>query len=133
MEFLLDTNICIYIIKRKPVQVFKRFRELKPGDVAISSITFAELQYGVQKSSMPEKNQQAIEQFLLPLEIVDFNAKASVEYGVIRSDLEKRGIPIGSLDFLIAAHAKSLGLTLVTNNLREFSRIKGLKLVNWAE
>ena len=130
-EYLLDTNICIYIIKKKPEQVFNRFRELSPGAIAISSITMAEMQYGVHKSSLPKKNQKALEQFLLPLDIVDFNAMAAVEYGKIRAALEKKGKPIGSLDFLIGAHAKSLGLTLVTNNIREFSRIDDLKIENW--
>jgi len=129
--YILDTNICIYIIKRKPVSVFNRFKELTPGSVGISSITLAELQYGIGKSSKPIQNQEALEQFILPLEIIDFNFSAATEYGKIRSDLEKKGTPIGSLDMLIAAHAKSVGAVLVTNNTKEFERVTDLKIENW--
>jgi len=114
MEYLLDTNICIYIIKKRPANVFVRFKDLSVGSVGISSITLAELQFGVMKSSNPEKNQEALDRFLTPLEIVDFDYNATIEYGKIRADLEKKGIPIGPLDTLIAAHAKSLDLILVT-------------------
>jgi tRNA(fMet)-specific endonuclease VapC len=132
MEYLLDTNICIYIIKKKPSEVFDKFISLTPGDIGISSITLAELQYGVEKSSNSEKNREALEKFLTPIEIIDFGHEASVEYGKIRSALEKKGIPIGPLDMLIASHAKSLDVVLVTNNVREFERIEGLKIENWA-
>lgn len=108
-EYILDTNICIYIIKKKPERVFNRFKELTPGKVGISSITLAEMQFGIDKSSKPIQNQEALDQFLLPLEILDFDAKAAIEYGRIRSALEKKGTPSGSLDMLIAAHAKSVG------------------------
>ena len=131
IEYILDTNICIYIIKKKPEIVFDKFRSLSPGKVAISAITLAEMQYGIEKSSKPIKNQEALLQFLLPLEILEFDAKASIEYGKIRSSLEKQGIPIGSIDMFIAAHAKSAGAVLVTNNTKEFSRVKDLKLENW--
>lgn len=130
-EYILDTNICIYIIKRKPETVFNRFKELTPGNVGISSITLAEMQYGIDKSSKPDQNQGALDQFLLPLEILDFDAKAAIEYGRIRSALEKKGTPIGSLDMLIAAHAKSVGAILVTNNMKEFNRVSGLSTENW--
>ena len=130
-EYILDTNICIYIIKKKPESVFNKFRELTPGEVGISSITLAEMQYGIGKSSKPGQNQEALNQFLLPLEILDFNTKAAIEYGRIRSVLEKKGTPIGSLDMLIAAQAKSVGTVLVTNNTKEFKRVAGLKLENW--
>jgi len=133
MEYLLDTNICIYIIKKNPIIVFDKFRGLSVGSVGISSITLAELQYGIMKSSYPEKNQEALDKFLTPLEILDFDYKATIEYGKIRADLEKIGTPIGPLNTLIAAHAKSLDLTLVTNNVREFERIFGLKTVNWTK
>lgn len=132
-EFLLDTNICIYIIKKKPNQVFKKFKELIPGSVAISSITLAEMQYGINKSSKPKKNQEALDQFLFPLDILDFNAKAAMEYGQIRAELEKQGNLIGSLDLLIAAHARSLGVPVVTNNMKEFTRVTSLKVVNWVD
>lgn len=132
-EFLLDTNICIYIIKKKPNQVFEKFKELMPGSVAISSIKLAEMQYGINKSSKPKANQEALDQFLFPLDILDFNAKAAMEYGQIRAELEKLGKPIGSLDLLIAAHARSLGVTVVTNNTKEFTRVENLKVVNWVD
>lgn len=133
MRFILDTNICIYIIKKKPVQVFKRLLNLPLGKVGISSITMAELEYGVKKSLQPEKNQLALNQFLIPLEIFDFDSTAAFEYGIIRAELERKGTPIGSLDTLIAAHARSLELTLVTNNEREFERVTGLRIENWVK
>ncbi|MGL5944408.1 MAG: type II toxin-antitoxin system tRNA(fMet)-specific endonuclease VapC [Waterburya sp.] len=131
MKFLLDTNICIYIIKQKPPEVLHKFNTYQVGDIGISSITVAELEFGVQKSQYPAKNQQALAQFLLPLEIVNFDNAAATIYGNIRAILEKQGTPIGSLDTLIAAHAFSLQVTLITNNVREFSRVPNLKLENW--
>jgi tRNA(fMet)-specific endonuclease VapC len=131
MKFLLDTNICIYIIKQKPLEVLHKFNTYQVGDIGISSITVAELEFGVQKSQYPAKNQQALAQFLLPLEIVNFDNAAATIYGNIRAILEKQGTPIGSLDSLIAAHALSLQVTLITNNVREFSRLPNLKLENW--
>lgn len=131
MEYLLDTNICIYIIKQKPISVFDKFKSMQIGSIGISTITLSELQYGIMKSSNPEKNQEALDKFLTPLEIIDFNVDAAIVYGSIRTDLEKLGTPIGPLDTLIAAHAKSLDLTLVTNNAKEFERIPALKIENW--
>ncbi len=131
MEYLLDTNICIYIIKKKPVNVFEKFKTLEIGSIGISSITLAELRYGIMKSSDIEKNSVALERFITPLDIIDFDTNAAIEYGKIRADLEKKGTPIGPLDMLIASHAKSLDLTLVTNNEREFNRISELKIENW--
>jgi tRNA(fMet)-specific endonuclease VapC len=128
---LLDTNICIYIIKKKPVEVFEKFKNLTIGDVGISSITLAELQYGIEKSSSPEKNREALEKFLTPIEILEYGYDATVEYGKIRAELEKKGVPIGPLDMLIASHAKSLDMVLVTNNIREFERVADLKIENW--
>ncbi len=130
---MLDTNICIYIIKKKPVRVFEIFNALKVGDVCISSITLAELQYGVYKSQFPERNKIALVNFLAPITILPFSDRASVSYGRIRADLEKRGQIIGSYDLLIAAHALSEELILITNNTKEFSRIQNLTLKNWAE
>ena len=132
MRYLLDTNICIYLIRKKPPQVLRKFNTYSVGEVAISSITVAELQFGVQKSQYPSQNQRALEQFLVPLTIVDFDYKAAIAYGRIRATLEGQGTPIGPLDTLIAAHALSLNVTLVTNNIREFSRVPDLKLANWA-
>ena len=131
MNYILDTNICIYMIKQKPASVLNRFRQLQIGDVMVSSITVAELEYGVQKSSWVERNQQALHQFLLRLEIVSFDAQDGVIYGKIRGYLEKEGTPIGGLDMLIAAQAMRLNATLVTNNVREFERIPQLLVENW--
>ena len=133
MEYLLDTNICIYIIKKRPIGVFEKFKSLSIGSIGISSITLAELQYGIMKSSFPEKNQEALDKFITPLEIIDFDYNATIEYGKIRADLERRGTSIGPLDTLIAAHAKSLDLILVTNNEKEFEWILGLKVENWTK
>lgn len=130
MKFLLDTNICIYIINARPVQVLARFRGEVTGDIGISAITAAELAYGVAKSGSA-RNRAALEKFFVPLEIAAFDADAWWRYGDIRADLERRGQPIGSLDTLIAAHALALDTTLVTNNMTEFSRVPGLRLENW--
>lgn len=131
MIYLLDTNICIYIIKKRPSEVFERFNNLRPGDVGISTITLAELQYGAEKSSYPVKNKAALAKFLIPLEIIDFDYWSAIDYGKIRSDLERKGTPIGPLDLLIAAQAVHMGVILVTNNVREFNRIDGLSIENW--
>ena len=132
MRYSLDTNICIYIIKKRPAVVLQKFRTHSVGEIGISSITVAELQYGVEKSKYGARNQQALEQFLTPLAIADFGPSAAQIYGKIRTTLEAKGTPIGPLDTLIAAHALSLGVTLVTNNTKEFSRIPSLELANWA-
>lgn len=129
-RYLLDTNICIYIINRKPPEVFRHFDGLSVGDIAISSITGAELAHGVAKSGSP-RNQQALDKFLTPLDILPFDMQAMQHYGRLRAQLERQGMPIGPLDTLIAAHALALGCTLVTNNLREFERVPGLALENW--
>jgi tRNA(fMet)-specific endonuclease VapC len=131
MQFLLDTNTCIYIIKNKPPQVLAKFQTLDISDVGISSITVAELEYGVYKSQRQEQNRAALSQFLIPLEILSFDGQATQIYGRIRAELERQGIVIGSMDMLIASQAISLGLTLVTNNVRELSRIPELALENW--
>lgn len=131
MRYMLDTNICIYLIKRKPLVVVQKLRSLAISDVAISSITLAELEYGVAKSSRPEQNTEALQGFLAPLEILPFDDGAACRYGEIRAYLEKEGKVIGGMDMLIAAHADSLGCTLVSNNLREFERVPGLLLENW--
>ena len=131
MKLLLDTNICIYIIKQQPAAVLKRFLEFQVGDIGISSITLAELRYGVAKSTHREKNAKALDEFIIPLEIVSFDEQAVQVYGDIRAALEKAGNPIGSMDMLIAAHAVSLGIPLVTNNTREFKRIPDLTILDW--
>lgn len=132
MKYMLDTNICIYLIKQKPAKVLKHFQSHAVGDIGISAITLAELRYGVSKSMHVEKNRQALEEFVLPLEIVDFDEEAAGEYGIIRANLERAGKPIGAMDMLIGAHARALGITLVTNNLKEFRQIRDLKVVNWS-
>ena len=131
MKFLLDTNICIYLIKQKPPEVLQKFNTYQVGDIGISSISVAELKFGVQKSQFTNKNDRALEKFLLPLQIVDFNRAAADTYGTVRAMLEKKGTPIGSLDTLIAAHALSLGVILITHNEKEFNRVPNLKLDNW--
>ncbi len=131
MKILLDTNICIYLIKKKPKQVLDRINEYAVGNIGLSSITVAELAFGVQKSQKREQNQDALMQFLATLEIAAFDARAATSYGIIRAQLEKRGTPIGSMDTLIAGHAASLGVTLITNNVKEFSRVPDLVVENW--
>lgn len=132
MKYMLDTNICIYLINRNPQHVRRHFLAQTLDDIGVSSITVAELQYGIQKSRYPEENRNALELFLLPLLIADFDVLAAIAYGGLRVTLEKVGTPIGALDALIAAHALSLNVTLVTNNTREFSRVPGLQIANWA-
>ncbi len=129
---LLDTNICIYIINARPAAVLARFHRYRLGEIGLSSVVAAELAYGVAKSAS-ERNRKALEMFLAPLELLSFDEKAVWAYGELRADLERRGQPMGSLDTMIAAHALSLNAVLVTNNTREFSRVKGLQLENWAE
>lgn len=133
MRYMLDTNICIYAIKHKPEQVFLKLQEHDPSEVCISSVTYAELVHGVEKSQLVEKNRLALALLLANIEIMDFDSSAAESYGKIRADLEKAGKPIGALDIMIAGHAKSLGYTVVTNNTKEFIRVNGLKLENWAE
>lgn len=132
MKYLLDTNVCIYLIKEQPAQVIKRFSACEIGEVGVSAITVSELWYGVEKSRQAKRNRQALKHFLLPLEMLPFDAPAAEAYGKLRAQLEKRGRPIGSLDMRIAAQAIGADLTLVTNNEREFARVPGLKLENWA-
>ena len=132
MKYLLDTNICIYIIHEKPRTVLKEFEQYPVHEFGISSITHAELQYGIAKSKQKIINQVALDEFLLPLTILPFHGKGLVErYGEIRAFLESKGKTIGPLDTLIAAHALSLDLTIISNNIREFSRIPNLKCENW--
>lgn len=133
MRYMLDTNICVYAIKHKPEQVFRRLQEHAPSEVCISSVTYAELVHGVEKSQSIEKNRVALALLLANIEIVDFDSLAAESYGRIRADLEKLGTPIGPLDMMIAGHARSLDYTIVTNNTKEFVRVQGLKLENWAE
>ncbi len=130
LRYLLDTNICIYVIKRRPESLLGRFNE-NAAHLAISSITLAELLHGAEMSSMPQRSLAVVEDFCSRLDVQEYGAKAAQHYGQIRADLERRGTPIGVNDIHIAAQARSEGLTLVSNNLREFERVEGLLLENW--
>ena len=133
MTYMLDTNICIYLMKKKPEKVLQRFQEELDSGLCISSVVLAELEYGMKHSADPVRNEQALLRFLLPLSILPFGSAAASEYGAVRAYLQSRGTPIGPLDMLIAGHARAEGLSLVTNNVREFVRVPGLELENWAE
>jgi tRNA(fMet)-specific endonuclease VapC len=129
-RYMLDTNIAIYVIKRRPVEALEQFNRAA-GRMCISAVTLSELLHGVEKSSRPDQNLKHVEDFVSRLDVLDYDSRAAAHYGDIRADLEKRGAPIGVNDLHIAAHARSQGLTLVTNNLREFDRVQGLRLENW--
>ncbi len=131
MKLMLDTNICIYIIKNRPKSVLDRLVAFPTEDVGISAITVAELRDGASKSARLERNHEALDEFLYPFDIALFDEPATKSYGTIRSALEKKGRTIGSMDLLIAAHALSLDVRLVTNNAKEFERVDGLEIDNW--
>jgi tRNA(fMet)-specific endonuclease VapC len=131
LTHLLDTNVCVAVIRQRSPRVLTRLQQMTPGSVGVSIITVSELQFGAAKSLNPQRNRAALEQFLLPLEILDYGSAAAFCYGDIRARLEKSGTPIGPLDTLIAAHAKSLNAVMVTNNLSEFRRVAGLKVEDW--
>ena len=133
MHYLLDTNICIYLIKKRPPEVLERFRQHSPQDVAISTITLFELQYGAEKSQYPQRSKDALAKFLLPLNLINLDRSSAIEAAIIRAQLEKKGMPIGPYDLLIAGLARSLDMTLVTNNIKEFERVVSLHLENWVE
>ncbi|MCF6239662.1 MAG: tRNA(fMet)-specific endonuclease VapC [Candidatus Marinimicrobia bacterium] len=130
LRHMLDTNIVIYVIKRRPVEVLEVFNR-HADQMCISSITFAELIHGAEKSARLEHNLRQVEDFVSRLEILEYGTKAASHYGEIRADMERKGTPIGVNDLHIAGHARSEGLILVTNNLREFERVKGVRLENW--
>jgi tRNA(fMet)-specific endonuclease VapC len=130
LKYMLDTNIVIYVIKRRPIELLEVFNR-HAGQMCISSITLAELLHGVEKSAMPDHNLRQIEDFISRLEVLEYGGKAAAHYGEIRADLERKGTPIGVNDLHIAGHARSEGLTLVSNNLLEFERVDALRLVNW--
>lgn len=131
VAYLLDTDICIYLIKRKPAKVLAKLQSLEISTVGISAITLSELEYGVAKSSKPDRNKLALAEFVAPLELLPYDDAAAAQYGPIRTFLETQGTPIGPLDTLIAAHASALECTIVTNNEKEFSRIPNLSVENW--
>lgn len=130
MKYLLDTNICVFLFRPKFPSVLQRLHQTQVG---ISAVTLAELRYGADRSSDPPKNHAVIDAFLTTVAVLEFREDAARLYGLVRSDLESRGTPIGPLDNMIAAHTLSLGVTLVTNNVREFSRVTGLVGEDWCE
>ena len=130
LKYMLDTNIVIYVIKRRPVELLEVFNR-HAGQMCISSITLAELLHGVEKSSTPDRNLLKVEDFLSRLEVLQYGTKAASHYGEIRADLEREGTLIGVNDLHIAGHARSEGLTLVSNNIPEFERVEALRVVNW--
>jgi len=131
VTYLLDTNICIYLINKRPMSVVEHIQSLPIEDIGISTVTVAELEYGVAKSLRPEENRNALIAFLTPFRIVEFGQVAAYEYGQLRSVLELQGQIIGPMDLLIAAHALAEGAVLVTNNEKEFRRVPDLPLENW--
>jgi len=133
MIVMLDTNTCIALIKRKSAHALQKFSEYQVGDIGISVVTLAELRYGVSKSQQQARNQVALDDFVLPLEVAAFDEQVTVVYGALRATLEKQGTPIGPLDTMIAAHALSLGVKLITNNTREFNRVPELTVIDWIE
>ena len=130
--YLLDTNICIYLIKKRPKKVLDRLLACSPEEVALSVVTLSELSYGVSKSKAQARNRAALELFLAPFQVLPYSVDAALAYGDMRAALERKGTPIGPMDLMIAAHAVALRATLVSNNIREFRRVPGLTLENWA-
>lgn len=133
MKYMLDTNICIYAIKQEPEVVLQKILKHHPSDICISSITYAELMHGVEKSQAKDKNRLALTLLLSPIKIVNFDSHAAEEYGKIKADLQSQGKIIGPMDLLIASHAKSKGLTIVTNNTKEFKRVNHLNVEDWSK
>ena len=131
--YMLDTNICIFLINNKHPEIARKITDIPSEKICVSTITQAELEFGVAKSRKPAKNAQALAKFLSVIRVLDFDTRAAEVYGEIRVDLERRGETIGYMDMLIAAHAKSSGYTIVTNNIREFDRIDGLQVENWVK
>ncbi len=130
-RYMLDTDMCSYIIKNHPEHVFKRFQKLDMEQICISSVTYAEMIYGVERSSSKRINRPIIDDFVRHLDVLDWDTSAADQYGKIRTGLEAQGTPIGAMDMLIAAHAKSIAAILVTNNQKPFTKVKGLKIENW--
>jgi len=131
MNYLLDTNVCIYVINKRSASVIRRIQTKDPEQIAISTITQAELEYWIARSKHPERNRVALLEFLFPFLLLDFDQIATVQYGLIRASLEARGRPIGAMDMLLAAQARSRDLVLVTNNEKEFRKVEQLKIENW--
>ncbi|MFC1532127.1 type II toxin-antitoxin system VapC family toxin [Thermodesulfobacteriota bacterium] len=129
--YMLDTNICIYILKKRPTAILDKFDKVRKNQICISIITYAELKFGVEKSLSKRMNQEILKEFVARLQIRLWDEEAADDYAIIRHHLEKRGTPIGNMDLMIASHARSCGYKLVTNNLKEFNRVPKLKLENW--
>jgi len=132
MKYMLDSNICIYIMNERPKHILDKFRTLSECDVSISSVVLSELNYGAHKSHHKEKNLVALEKFTVPVQAVSYDAQAASHFGEIRVALERQGLVIGPYDLMIAAHALSVNATLITNNLKEFSRVKNLRCEKWS-
>lgn len=132
LKFMLDTNIVIDVIKRRPLEILDIFNRYA-NQICISSITLAELLHGVEKSSIPDKNMATVSEFISHLDILDYDSNAAMHYGDIRADLEKKGTCIGVNNLHIAAHGRSRGLVVVTNNTKEFNRIEGLRIIDWSK
>ncbi len=133
MTYMLDTNICIYAINKDHLEIQRKFVEHLDEGICISAITFAELEHGVYKSKMVEKNADNLAKFIRIIPVVPFEEHCAVEYGKICAYLQKAGMPIGTMDMLIAAHAKAMGYTVITNNMREFKRVPDLNVENWID
>lgn len=131
MKFMLDTNTCVDLIRQRNERILRRLKRRNPDDLCVSSVTLSELEYGAAKSANPEKNRLALAEFMAPLTVAPYDDAVAPIYGQVRAELEKAGTPIGPLDTMIAAHALSLHLTVVTDNEREFRRVSGLKVQNW--
>ena len=129
--YMLDTNICIYVIKKRPPKLLEKFNTIEKNSLCVSVVTYAELWYGVERSAKKKRNRRVLEEFMALLDVLPWAPDAAREYGNIPSDLESKGTPIGNMDLLIAAHALATDCVLVSNNLREFRRIKKLKCENW--
>lgn len=130
LKYMLDTNIVIYVIKRRPEELLNTFNAYS-GQMCISSMTLAELIHGVEKSSLPERNRRNVEDFVSRLDVLSYDDSAAAHYGDIRADLERKGAIIGINDLHIAGHARSQGLILITNNTKEFQRVEGLRIIDW--
>ena len=130
-RFMLDTDMCSYIIRQHPESVRQRFQTLAMDQLCVSVVTYAELMYGVERSSSRRVNRPIVEDFVRHLDVLDWDTGAADHYGVIRAKLDAAGTPIGAMDMMIAAHAKSIKAVLVTNNQKHFTKVKGLKTDNW--
>ncbi|MDA1053597.1 MAG: type II toxin-antitoxin system VapC family toxin [Planctomycetota bacterium] len=133
MKFILDTNTCVFVIRQKSQILMQRFAQYAFNDLGVSSVTLAELRFGAARVPIPPKIKNALNAFLAPLAIADFDARAAELYGDLRTHLERRGTPIGPLDTMIAAHALSLGIPIITNNIGEFSRVPALAVQDWTQ